>query len=221
MAETHPELACVIFDIDGTLTRTSELIFASFNHVASKYLKKTMAPAEITALFGPPEEGALRTVFGEEKLEEAMRDLIDYYRAHHREMASLHPGIEDLIQFLKQHDITLAVFTGKGRLTTEITLEAVGISRYFDLVVSGNDVTDHKPNPEGILRVLEAFSLRPEQALMVGDALADIKASRSAGVRVAAVLWDSYDRERVLRAGPDFVFHDAREMLDWFRGQLN
>ncbi len=220
MPDPPPRLACVIFDIDGTLTQTSELIFASFNHVASKYLNKTMAPAEITALFGPPEEGALRTVFGEEKLDDAMKDLIDYYRAHHREMASLHPGIEDLLRFLKQRDVRLAVFTGKGKLTTGITLEAVGIAQYFDLVVSGNDVTDHKPSPEGIFRVLEAFSLRPEQALMVGDSLADIKASRSAGVRVASVLWDSYDRERVLRAGPDYVFHDVREMLEWFRGQL-
>lgn len=214
-------LSCVIFDIDGTLTKTNELIFASFNHVAAKYLGRIFPPGEIVALFGPPEEGALSAMFGEKNVAAAMDELCEFYSEHHAEMAKVHPGMEEILQFLQLRGIRLAVFTGKGKRTADITLQALNLAHYFELVVSGNDVTRHKPHPEGIQKVLEAFSLFPEQALMVGDSLGDIKASRAAGVRIATVLWDSHDHERVLQTGTDLVFHETAELLNWFRTHVN
>lgn len=217
MVASFQRLSCVIFDIDGTLTRTNELIFASFNHVADKYLGKTLTRPEIIALFGPPEEGGLAKLLGEREAVTAMEDLCSFYDDHHDEMASLHSGIEELLSFLKSQGVKLAIFTGKGKRTTEITLRALNIAHYFDLIVCGTDVLHHKPHPEGIQKVISEFNLDPSEVLMVGDALSDVKASRSAGVRVAAAVWDSYDRERLLHAGADFVFHDPIEMLTWFR----
>lgn len=216
-----PRISCVIFDIDGTLTRTNELIFASFNHIAQKYLHRTFQPAEIVAMFGPPEEGALAPLFGEENLPRIMDELCEFYRAHHHALAGLHPGIEDVLQFLKSRNIRLAVFTGKGKRTTDITLESLGLAGYFDLIVSGNDVEKHKPDPEGILKVIRTFDLRPQEVLMVGDSLGDIKASRGAGVNMAAVLWDSYDSERVRSAGAEYVFYEVGELLAWLRTHIN
>jgi pyrophosphatase PpaX len=216
-----PRISCVIFDIDGTLTRTNELIFATFNHVARKYLHRTFQPAEIVAMFGPPEEGALAPLFKQEDLPRIMDELCEYYRAHHTAMAELHPGIEEVLEFLKSRDVRLAVFTGKGRRTTDITLEILGVAGYFDLIVSGNDVVKHKPDPEGILKVIREFSLKPEEVLMVGDSLGDIKASRGAGVNMAAVLWDSYDSERVRGAGAHYVFDEVAELLAWLRTHIN
>lgn len=221
MKQETARLACVIFDMDGTLTQTNELIFASFNHVARKYIGKVFSPPEIIALFGPPEEGALQKMFGDQQAPRAMDDLCEFYRSHHKEMAKLHPGMDEMLRYLKQKGLRLAVFTGKGRRTATITLDEFGIAGYFDLIVSGNDVVNYKPHPEGITRVLETFALKPEETLMVGDSLTDLKASRAAGVNIASVLWDSYDRERVLQAGTDFVFHTVREMLDWLHVRLN
>lgn len=208
--------SCVIFDVDGTLTRTSELIFASFNHVALRHLKRTFAPSDIIALFGPPEEGALLQVFGPDHIDVLMQDLLEFYAANHAAMASLHHGMEDLLRFLRGKGVGLAVFTGKGRCTTSITLDALGITDYFDCVVTGNDVTHHKPHPEGILRILEHFGVGPHDALMVGDSLGDIKASRAAGVRVASVLWDAYDPARVREANPDCLFETVEGITSWF-----
>jgi len=221
MNTTKRTVACVIFDIDGTLTQTNDLIFASFNHVAEKYLGRQFSPNEIIALFGPPEEGALQKVFGDENLEGIMEELCGFYAAHHASMASLHAGIDDVLAHLKDRGIRLAVFTGKGRRTAMITLNALRIAPYFDMVVSGNDVINHKPHPEGILKVLEAFGLEPGQVLMVGDSLTDIRASRAAGVRIASVLWDSYEPERVRQANGECVFDRVEEMLSWFRAHIN
>jgi pyrophosphatase PpaX len=117
--------------------------------------------------------------------------------------------------------VLLAIFTGKGRPTTSITLEVLGLTGLFDLVVTGNDVEHHKPHPEGIFRVLERFDLAPENVLMVGDSLTDLRASRAAGVRIATVLWDSFDHSRVLAEGPDLVFRTVESMAEWIRNQLN
>ncbi len=207
--------SCVIFDVDGTLTRTNDLIFASFNHVAQKYLGRTFPERDIIALFGPPEEGALAQVFPPDVVDRAMEDLCAFYELHHSSMASLHAGIDEALAMLRSKGVRTAVFTGKGRRTAEITLRKLGIDRHFDLIVSGNDVAMHKPAPEGIHRVLSEFTVEPRETLMVGDALGDIRASRGAGVSVAAVLWDSYDRERVCAAQPDFQFSTVREFVGW------
>lgn len=215
------KLSCVIFDMDGTLTRTNELIFESFNYVAEKYAGKRLSPREIIALFGPPEEGGLSKVVGVDAVDDAMDDLCEYYRSNHGRLASLHPGIEGTLQFLKNRGVKLAIFTGKGNRTANITLEELKIASYFDLVVSGSDVVNHKPHHEGITKVIAHFSLQPDDVLMVGDTVGDVKASRGAGVKVAAVLWDSYDRDSVLKAGADYVFNDVSEMHRWFEIHIN
>jgi HAD superfamily hydrolase (TIGR01509 family) len=207
--------------MDGTLTQTNQLIFASFNHVALKYAGTVLTPSEIIALFGPPEEGGLARVVGHGRLGAAMDDLCDYYRANHRRLAGLHEGMDGVLALLRGRGVKLALFTGKGHRTTAITLDELGLGGAFDLVVSGTDVVNHKPHPEGIARVLRELAVRPAETLMVGDTLADIRASHGAGIPVAAVLWDSFDRERVLHARPEYVFHTVRDLELWFRRTLN
>ena len=214
-------LACVIFDMDGTLTKTSDLIFASFNHVAEKYLHKRLLPREIIALFGPPEEGGLRSLLGRENVDDAMDDLCSFYASSHPGMASTHPGIEKVLGFLKDRGVKLSVFTGKGRRTTGITLEQLSLTRYFDLVDSGTDVVNHKPDPEGIRKALHLFSITPGEALMVGDSLSDFRASRAAGVRMASVMWDSYEREELLNTDAEYKFQRVDEFFSWLSAHFS
>lgn len=210
-------LSCVIFDVDGTLTSTNALIFATFNHVAGKYLGRAFTPTEIIGLFGPPEEGAVEKVFGAAMVPKIMDDMCDFYRTHHLSMAHLHAGMAEALDVLKERGILMAVFTGKGRRTAEITLEVLGLASYFDMIVTGNDVTRYKPHGEGICRIIERLGVPPSETVMVGDSMADVHASREAGVVMAAVLWDAYDRERVLAAGTDLVFADGAAFVSWCR----
>jgi HAD superfamily hydrolase (TIGR01509 family) len=215
-----PQPSCVIFDIDGTLTRTNDLIFASFNHLARQYLGRTYAPAEIVGLFGPPEEGALSKLFGSEEVERLMDELCVFYESNHASMAAVHTGVREMLTYLKDRGIRLAVFTGKGKRTTTITLEALELSGFFDLIVSGTDVVKHKPHPEGICRVLDRFDVPAEETVMVGDSIADIKASRAAGVRIASALWDCFDPEVVLRENQAFSFQSVQDLHAWFRSRI-
>jgi pyrophosphatase PpaX len=214
-------LKCVIFDMDGTLTQTNRLIFDSFNYIAQKYEGKRYTESEITAMFGPPEEGALINIVGRENIGQAMKEYLEFYSANHNTLAQLYPGIKEVVIDLKKRGVHVALFTGKGIDTTSITLDKFGLTPYFDYVVTGSDVTNHKPSAEGIRKIMNQFRLQADEVLMVGDGVPDVKASHEAGVKIAAVLWDSYGKEKVLQMKTDYVFHNVSEFSGWLRGQFD
>jgi pyrophosphatase PpaX len=206
----------IIFDVDGTLTSTNELIYASFRHVTNKYLNKNYTDEEIYSMFGPTEDGILKEICGDD-FEGARKDYYDFYTENHH-MADLYPGIIDILKMLKQRGIKLSVYTGKGSTAAAITLKKLGIYDYFDMIVTGDDVKEHKPSPEGVQVFVDRFSLDKERVLIVGDAVADIKAARNSGIKSASVVWDSYAKEKVLAMESDYVFNTVEE-LKKFLGQ--
>jgi pyrophosphatase PpaX len=212
---------CVIFDMDGTLTETHRLIFDSFNYIARKHKQRTYSPIEIGAMFGPPEEGALLEIVSEDQIDQVMKEYLAYYRRHHKALVRLYPGILTLLRFLRKRNVRCALFTGKGIRTTTITMKACALIPYFQCVITGNDVTNHKPDPEGIEKILRQFSLQPEEVLMVGDSAVDVKAARDAGVKVALALWDSYAREKDLRMKTNHTFHKVADFSAWLRENVD
>uniref|UniRef100_A0A7V2ZJ46 phosphoglycolate phosphatase n=1 Tax=Ignavibacterium album TaxID=591197 RepID=A0A7V2ZJ46_9BACT len=200
----------VIFDIDGTLTFTNQLIFDTFNHIAEKYLNKKFSNEEISALFGPTEDVILRQMFPH-NFEQVRKDYYEYYHQNHQ-IAQLYDGIKELLIDLKKCGVILGIFTGKGRTSSLITLNFLGIRELFDMIVTGDDVKNHKPSPEGIIKFLQTFNLNPDEVLMIGDAPSDIKAAREAGVRIASVVWDSYSAEKVRELNKETVFETVDEL---------
>ncbi|MBI5727076.1 MAG: HAD family hydrolase [Ignavibacteriales bacterium] len=201
----------VLFDIDGTLTSTNQLIFDTFNHILKKYKGKTFSNQEIIALFGPPEEDILSDLFGD-KLEEVQADYYSYYENNHGQMVDLYPGIQELLEDLHDAGAVIGAFTGKGRRCAIITMEQTEIIKYFKIVISGSDVVNHKPHHEGIMTFMEQFNLAPSETVMIGDATADILAARGAGVDALSVVWDSYGIEDVTRMNPNNVYKTVAEL---------
>lgn len=200
----------IIFDIDGTLTFTNQLIFDSFNYIAEKYLGKRFTNEEIISLFGPTEDVILRQMFPH-NFEEVRKDYYEYYHRNH-EIAQLYDGIKELLVDLKNSAVILGIFTGKGKTSSLITLNFLGIRDLFDMIVTGDDVKNHKPSPEGIIKFLQTFNLSPKDVLMIGDAPSDIKAAREAGVQIASVVWDSYSADKVRELNKENVFETVEEL---------
>ena len=202
-----------IFDIDGTLTSTNQLIFDSFNFIAIKYLNKSFTDDEIISMFGPPENDILKRLCGE-NYESARTDYFYYYTENHWK-AELYNGIKEILEHLKSKNYPIGIFTGKGRDASLITLKKLGVDHYFDLIVTGDDVENHKPSPEGILKFVNHFGLKPERVLMIGDSVSDVIASKEAGVKVASVLWDSYGKDEVKLLESDYYFHSVDELKEF------
>lgn len=203
----------IIFDVDGTLTFTNQLIFDSFNHITKKYLGKSYTDEEIIALFGPTEDVILKEMCKDD-YENARKDYYAYYKDNH-DIARLYEGIKELIVDIYNAGILLSIFTGKGRTSALITLDELGLTDYFDMIVSGDDVENHKPSPEGILMFLNKHNLNPKDVLMIGDAPSDIIAARQCGVEIASVVWDSYAEDEVKKLNSTTVFHSVAELRDF------
>ncbi len=203
----------IIFDVDGTLTFTNQLIFDSFNHITKKYLGKSYTDEEIIALFGPTEDVILKEMCKDE-YENARKDYYAYYKDNH-DIARLYEGIKELIVDIYNAGILLSIFTGKGRTSALITLDELGLTDYFDMIVSGDDVENHKPSPEGILMFLNKHNLNPKDVLMIGDAPSDIIAARQCGVEIASVVWDSYAEDEVKKLNSTTVFYSVAELRDF------
>lgn len=208
----------IIFDIDGTLTSTFDLIFASFNYVMKKYLNRSYSNDEIVSLFGPTEDQILDKLCGQ-NAEKAKEDYYNFYTDNHH-MADLYPGIKELLEYIKSKKLYLSIYTGKGRKAAAITLKKLGIFKYFDLMITGDEVKEHKPSPEGIELFIDKFNLSKEKVLMIGDAPSDIKAAKAAGVDIASVLWDSYSKEKVLKLKSDYFFHSVSELSEFIKDNI-
>lgn len=202
-----------IFDVDGTLTSTNQLIFDSFNFIAKKYLNRKFSDEEIISMFGPTEDVILKEWCGD-KFEEAKAEYYKYYSDYHWK-AKLYPGMKEILDYLKNNNFPLGIFTGKGKEATMITLNKLGIDNYFDLIVTGDDVNNHKPSSEGIIKFVNHFGLKPEKVLMIGDSVSDVIASNEAGAKIASALWDSYGIEEVKTLKSDYYFHSVEELREF------
>ena len=208
----------IIFDIDGTLTSTNQLIFNTFNFIANKYLDKTFTDEEIISMFGPTEDVILKKWCGG-GYEVARQDYYNYYRSNHN-IARLYPGMKDLLDYLKSKSLLLSIFTGKGRQASLITLEELGIKEYFDMIVTGDDVNNHKPSSEGILKFINNYNLNKDEVLMIGDSPGDVQASKEAGVKIASALWDSYAAEKVRGLDSDYYFNTVKELQTFLSNNI-
>jgi len=203
----------IIFDIDGTLTSTNDLIFASFNFITQKYLGKKFTNEEILKWFGPTEDVILKKFCGD-NYETAREEYYKFYSENHF-MADIYPGMKEILDKLKSSGVLLSIFTGKGKEAATITLKKLDILKYFDLIITGDEVKEHKPSPEGIEIFLKKFNLKKTEVIMIGDSPSDVKAAHSAGIKVVSVLWDSLSKHYVLKMNSDYVFHTVAELREF------
>jgi pyrophosphatase PpaX len=149
--------------------------------------------------------------------ENARKDYFDFYTSRHNDLAAAYPGIVEILEFIKSKNLPVSIYTGKGRESSEITLKKTGLYDFFDMIVTGDDIQGCKPSPEGITKFATAFNLEPGKILMIGDAPADIISARSAGSKIVSVVWDSYDKEKVIEMKSDYVFESTTDLLKFLK----
>lgn len=179
----------VVFDLDGTLVDSLKTTFDAFNHGIVRCGGRVHAPDEIMAHFGPGEGEIFARIVGRERAMEAYAASRDYLDEH-LEDVPLHEGVSALLDELADRRIPISIVTGRSWNTTEVILRHHGILDRFITVIANDHVPLPKPAPNGIQLALERMKFRPEDIAYVGDSVVDIQASRSAGARSVAALWD-------------------------------
>jgi pyrophosphatase PpaX len=203
----------VLFDLDGTLVDTVELIVKSFRHATRTVLGRELPDEHILAGVGRP----LRVQM-ESLSREHADELYDVYREYnhrrHDELIRGYEGIDEVLEALHAAGRRLGIVTSKSRDTTQMAFRAVGLAGHFDAVVTAGDTQAHKPDPEPLRLCLEMLGRPSERAIYVGDSPYDIQAGAAAGMTTAAVAWGVFGRETLLEARPDFWLEHPGELVD-------
>jgi phosphoglycolate phosphatase len=140
-----------------------------------------------------------------------LADFLDYYAAHATTFTRPLPGALEALSELGSR-FPLALATNKPRETTELVLAALGLARYFRVVVAGGDPPRQKPSAEPLCFIAERLALEPSELVMVGDGPQDVLAGRAAGARTVAVRGGMAEEERLLAARPDIVVASLGEL---------
>ena len=209
-------LAAALFDFDGTLVDTTEMIFQSMRHATSSVLGRgDLSREELLANVGQPLPRQMEILdAGKAEL------LLEAYRAHHEEhhdaLIAEFPGVDEALNRLRTAGVRIVVVTSKRRRSVEMALEKFpGLDLVVDLFVTMEDTTEHKPHPEPLLKGLElAGGVPKDKAVYVGDSPFDVQAAKAAGLRSVAVSWGAFSEDTLREAEPDHLVPDIDAAVD-------
>ncbi|GIP17845.1 pyrophosphatase PpaX [Paenibacillus montaniterrae] len=204
----------VLFDLDGTILDTNELIIISFLHALEGVAEEGFSREHIIPSMGAPLVDQMRRFSGLDNVDH----LIDAYREVnlrlHDQYVKLFEQVEEVLADLHADGVKLGVVTTKMRLTTDRGLAFTNIAKYMDVVITIDDVQHAKPHAEPVQKALQGLGADPQRALMVGDSTVDIQSGINAGVKTVGVSW-SLKGEQVLReAGAHYIIQSMQELYD-------
>ena len=158
-----PTPAAVIFDLDGTLGDTFDLVVAAFNDGTRDLTGRDYSTEEVIALFGIPDASMIRKelkrlAIADPDIDRAVDRYHAAYEAKH-DIATIFDGIIPMLHALQQRNIPMGVMTGKGRVSADITVKAFQWSGIFGSVVTGDDVENQKPAPDGLIKVANELNV--------------------------------------------------------------
>lgn len=197
-------LSACLFDLDGTLLDSVELILESFRHTARVHGAPPRSDAEWLAGVGRPLADQLRCLVTDGRpLEDLVATFREFNLARHDALARAYPGASEAVRALGARGVKLALVTSKLSHGTDLGLRLLGLEHAFGAVVCADHVRRGKPDPEPVRMALAQLGVEPRDAVFVGDSPHDMQAGRAAGVRTAAALWGPFGREALTPCEPD------------------
>ncbi len=185
----------VIFDFDGTLADTNQLIVNSFKHIYTKYYDGKCDEDYILSTFGEPLELTLRRDFGDFEYEDVLGSYREYQTERFEKEVKLYETVEETIKHLIEKDIKIGIATSRLRDSTLSALEKFNIDKYFQVIVAADDVVNHKPDKEPLIKTIKALDSSTDKTLYVGDSRFDIECAINAQVTPVLVGWHTSSGE--------------------------
>jgi HAD superfamily hydrolase (TIGR01509 family) len=211
MTQRSCRFRAVIFDRDGTLFDSLDVILRSFNYGIEPFTDRRPANEEWFAAFGPAEPEVMAKFIGDEHRQQAFDRFYEYYQSHFHEIP-LFPGIRELLSDLHEAGVGMAVFTGGGMESTRFCLREQKILSFFQELVTGDLVRNPKPDPEGVIRAIQSLRVEPQETLVVGDSGADIAAGHRAGAVTVLARWGRFAAPSDFPVPPDYTFQTVSEL---------
>ena len=210
-----------IFDLDGTLTNTLESLTYSVNLTMKEMGLPSITMDQCRRFVG---EGARKLIertlraCGDENLSRLEEGLKVYGRIFHDNCTyhvTPYQGIPELLQSLKEKGVLLAVLSNKPHEQAVKVVKEIFGERWFDYVSGQQEGIEKKPDPAGVIHIMETLKLTNEECLYVGDSEVDVRTGNNAGVRTIIVSWGFRTREELKEAGARTVIDSPLELLSY------
>jgi len=209
-----PGIRAVLYDFDGTLADSTELIMRCYRHTMHTHLGQAPPDEEWLRGFGTPLETQIARFARSPAEHQAMlASYREHQDAHHDTLLGPFPGAAETVAELARRGLRLAIVTSKLRRSALRGMDLCGITELFPVIVTPEDVHNPKPHPDPVRVAVERLGVAPHEALFVGDSPHDIVSGREAGTRTAAALWGPFPREALLAEGPDALLERQEDVL--------
>ncbi len=210
-------IKAILFDFDGTLLDTNELIIETFMYVLGERFPGQYSTEDCLKFIGP----SLKETFEElapgesDKLESKYRE---WNIAHHDTLVKQYDAVVETLEELNSIGIRLVIVSTKQRAGIERGLRVLGAEHSFEFYIGEDDVTYVKPHPEPILLALNKLGLKKQEVIMVGDNSHDIEGGKNAGVRTAGVAWSIKGEAFLQKFEPDYMLQHMSDLLTIVKG---
>lgn len=204
----------ILFDLDGTIIDTNELIISSFLHIMKGKTPQPLTRQLIIPHMGGTLENQLQAFSGLTEVSGLVKEYRAYNTLHHDDMVKPFPNVLEVVKTLHEQGIKLGVVTTKIRPSSIRVLEMFDLISYMGSIVTLDDVEHPKPHAEPVLKAIQELDADPAHTLMVGDSSFDILAAKAAGVQSAGVAWSLKGEETLRGYNPDFMIKDMTDLLN-------
>lgn len=206
----------LLFDADGTLIDTHDIILTSMRHTLNSLHGYNYTDEELMRGVGTP---LLDQMLSLANCDEATAEaLVADYRKHndsiHDDGIKTFPGTKDALARLKNAGYKMGVVTSKRHEMAERGLKLTGILEFFEFVIGSDDWPEHKPKPGPILHGCDLLGISPNEAAYIGDSPYDIHAGNAADCTTYAALWGMFSRESLEAEHPDFCCDSITQLAD-------
>ncbi|MCK5761723.1 MAG: pyrophosphatase PpaX [Candidatus Izimaplasma sp.] len=206
-------LDTILFDLDGTLINTNEIIIRSFISSFKRHFPDLLLSREkIMTFIGPTLHDTYSQYTNSQKLvEEMISSYREFYVQYEVGNFEIYPQVEEVISDLYKLGYNLGIVTSKFKVAAWPSFTFYGLEKYFSVFIALDDVIKPKPNKEPIIKALSRFPSH-NKAIMIGDNQGDIRAGRNAGIYCAGVDWSLKGHDYLMEVNPDFMLKDMKDI---------
>lgn len=203
----------ILFDFDGTLVDTNELIIQSFQHTFKTHLNKHVDKEDIIKNFGEILKITLDRECGDAG-DEAIKTYRNFQIGNFEKLIAIRNDIKEGIIELHKQGYKLGIVTSRLNDSAIRGLNHFGLMDYFESIIGADDTDKHKPDPTPAILALKKMGGKPEETLFIGDSPYDILCGKNAGITSVVVGWSALPMDVILKCDPDYVVNSMEELLE-------